>query len=663
MILLLIAVQANAQKDPLRGIGDRVSGLGNRSGGGGQDSLRRRDKSEDSITLRISYLDSSRTLTLDSTIQDFTSRFPIPATHVFLGNTGNATRSILFEPKGRAGFDPGFHAFDVYKFRLENVRFFNTTRPYTELGYMLASKAEQIIDILHTQNLKPYWNASVRYRLINAPGFYKNQKTYHNNYAVTSWYQSPNKRYNNYVVLLKNKLQSQESGGIKTDTNYLDLPAYSDRFIIPTKLGPNNDQGGRDFFRFDLFTGNSYTESNMVVRQQYDIGRKDSLVTDTIVLPLFYPRLRFEHTFKYGSYRYEFVDRVAEDSLFYALNYDTTITTPRDTLQFIDQWKEISNDFSIYQFPDAKNLHQFFKAGVEYQLLKGEVRNNISLYNFILHGEYRNRTRNQKWDMLGFARFFVNGYNAGDYHAYASLQRLLSSKLGSLQLGFQNINRSPSFIFDTRSRFYLDTIKTFNKENTIHLFARINNPQLRLQFGADYFLVSNYLYLAGFRELRQESALFNLVRINALKTFRLTKNINLHSEVYLQQKAGSVQLNVPTVYTRNRLSYDGNFGFRNLNFSGGLEFRYHTPYKADNYSPVLGQFFYQDTATINNRPEVNAFVHFRIRSFKAYLRAENLNTARVLNGSFGFSGNNLAAPNYPMPGLLIRIGIYWSFIN
>jgi hypothetical protein len=91
--------------------------------------------------------------------------------------------------------------------------------------------------------------------------------------------------------------------------------------------------------------------------------------------------------------------------------------------------------------------------------------------------------------------------------------------------------------------------------------------------------------------------------------------------------------------------------------------RYHPPYKADAYSPVLGRFFYQDSVTINNRPQVDLFFNFRIRSFKAYVRAENLNAASLQNGGFGFLNSNFAAPNYPYPGLVMRFGFYWSFVN
>lgn len=241
------------------------------------------------------------------------------------------------------------------------------------------------------------------------------------------------------------------------------------------------------------------------------------------------------------------------------------------------------------------------------------------------------------------------------------MQRLLSQQLGTLQVGFENINRSPSFIFDRRSSFYLDEPKSFSKENTAHFFASYFIPKLGLQLNGDYYFVTNYLYLNGYRKLQQESAVFNLLRISGAKTFRLSRSFNLHSTVYVQQKAGGVELNVPLLYTRNMLAYEGRL-FRNLNLSSGLEVRYHTPYKADNYSPVLGQFFYQDSLTISNRPDIHAYVHMRIRTFRAYVRLENLNTMSF-NSGFGFKEHNFAAPRYPMPGMVFRIGIYWAFVN
>ncbi|HUQ97608.1 MAG TPA: putative porin [Chitinophagaceae bacterium] len=663
-LLLLLMLQATAQ------VGGRLGNMGNRmrGGGGGGDSLQRRDRFEDSLTINYRFLDSSRTYTFDSSISDYSTRFPIPPTHVYLGNVGTATHSLLFSPNLKSGWDPGFHAYDVYKLKLEDVRFFNTTRPYTELGYMLGTQTQQIIEVSHTQNIRPYWNFSLRYRLINTPGFFQNQKANHNNYAVTSWYQSPNKRYNNYFILLSNAMQAGENGGI-TDTISLKDPDYSDRFNIPVRLG-GNAQFSRDFKRTVLTTGNRYVETNVLLRQQYDLGRKDSLVTDSTVIPLFYPRLRFEHTFTYGKYNYYFQNaggvNYQSDSTYYQDNYHIALPET-DSLFIQDRWREVTNDFSIYQFPDAKNLQQFIKVGLTNQILNGRFAGSTkTLYNLAAHGEYRNRTRNKKWDVLAYGNLYLNGYNAGDYQGYISLQRYLGTQWGSLQVGFQNVNRSPEFIYDTRSSFYLDTVggrtQNFKKENTAHFFGTVTNPKLNLTLGADYYLVTNYLYLTHFSDFNQESTLFNVLRISATKTARFGRHGRLYSSVWVQQKAGNAEVKFPLFYTRNRLAFEGNF-FKNLFLSTGLELRYHSPYKADGYSPVLGRFYYQDAIQIKIRPQLDLFFNFRIRSFKAYIRAENLNAASLSNGGFSFSHNNFAAPGYPYPGMVVRFGFFWSFVN
>ncbi len=653
-------------QEVIRGGIDRFKQIGGniRSGsGGGGDSLKHRDKYEDSITVRFRYLDSTHSYSLDSSIADFTRRFPIPADYVFLGNTGSAARPILFSPLLKPGWDPGFHAFDIYKWSVEKLRFFNTTRPYTELTYQLASKSEQIIEILHTQNIKPNWNFLFQYRLINAPGFFKNQKTNHNNYLFNSRFQTVNKRYTNYLVVLANKLQAGENGGLDESENYLEDPDFADRFLIPVKIG--GDQGfTRNFFNPDIGTGNRYNESTILLRQQYDFGKKDSLVTDSTVIPLFYPRLRIEHTFQYGKYKYEYRDYIG-DSVYYRNHYGLILDSPLDTVLLNDQWREYTNDFSIYQFPDANNLHQFIKLGAGLQNLQQELPSKDFFYNVYGHAEYRNKTRNQKWDLEANGKLYFVGLNAGDYSAYASIQRATGKKrVGYVQLGFENVNRTPAFIFDPHSDFYqLTQAKDFKKENTTHLFASLFQPSLRLRLTGHYYLLTNYSYIQNFRQGEQYRSLFNVLLVSAEKTIRLGKRWYWHADIYFQQAIGNAPLNLPLVFTRNRIGYEGGFGFKNLIIALGLEARYQTPYKADGYSPVLAHFFYQDSLTINNLPDISFYLHFRIRSFKAYFRAENLNTARFSKTGLNFTNNNLAAPGYPYPGFLLRLGIYWSFVN
>lgn len=660
--------QAAAQ-DPgrrLQNAAGRVRGLGGNTGATA-DTLGHRTGLEDSITIRFRYLDSSRLMNFDSSLTDFTQRFPIPWHHVSLGNLGNPTENRFFSPVMNAGWDPGFHAYDVYNFTVEQTRLYNTTRPFTELNYQVGSQAEQIIQLIHTQNIKPNWNAALHYRLINSPGVFQNQNTNHSNYRFSSWYQSKNRRYQNFFVGVGNRLMSADNGGILDDGNYIDSSVFTgSRFNIPTQLGPSQT-GSRNFFSTNIATGTFYTNASYLFRQQYDLGQKDSIrVNDTTLVPLFYPRVRFEHSIRYNTYKYRFHDNDG-DSVYYANHYGINdLNSNFDTFYRQDYWREWLNDFSIYQFPDAKNAQQFFKVGASFQYLMGNFDTGLVKKNYTnlwLHAEYRNKTRNRKWDIEAFGSFYLSGYNAGDYEAHISLKRLLNEKLGSLQLGFENNNRKPSFVFDTTSSFYFDQPRSLNKENTTHFFAAIENPRQGLRLSGDYFLLSNYTVLSDFYKVTQAAALFTVLRITLEKDFKLwRKGLHWRTWVVFQQKTGDAPVNLPSLFTRNQLAYDGNFGFKNLRISTGLEFRYFTPYKASNYSPLQGQFFYQDSIRITMRtPELSAYVHFRIKNFTAYTRFENLNTVSFKTG--GFNRNNILAPNYPSPGMQFRVGVFWVFVN
>lgn len=221
-------------------------GGGGGGAAGGLDSIKHRTGLEDSITIIFRYLDSSRMQKMDSSITDFTRRFPVPWYHYHLGNVGNATHSLIFPPLMSAGWDHGFHAYDVYNLNDRETRFYNTTRPLTEIHYQIGSRLEQVIGLLHTQNIMPNWNASFQYRLINSPGFFRNQNSNHNNYRFGSWYQSKNKRYQNFVIVTGNKLQSAENGGI-VDGIDLKSATYTERSTIPTQLGPSLEGSSRNF--------------------------------------------------------------------------------------------------------------------------------------------------------------------------------------------------------------------------------------------------------------------------------------------------------------------------------------------------------------------------------------------------------------------------------
>ncbi|HPH86019.1 MAG TPA: hypothetical protein PLC48_11200 [Ferruginibacter sp.] len=617
-----------------------------------------RDDLKDSINISYRYLDSLRRNTIDSSINDFDRYFSLPSNWQYLGNNGAAAFPLIFQPNMKPGWDAGFHAFDIYRFTLEGSKFYKSTRPFSSLSYQLASGKEQMLKAMHTQNPKPNLNVGFDYRLISAPGFFVTQNTNHNNVRLFSNYQGKRKRYNAYFLLVSNTIRASENGGIQNDSFLLD-PNRKDRFSVPVKLG-----GSAEFrtnpFATTINTGNTYKDFNFFFRQSYDLGKRDSVaINDSTTEFLFYPKLRLQYTLNTASYTYTFND-VLTDSAIYNDWYDLLFNKKIDSFSRREKWKLVNHDFSIIQFPDTKNQAQFLSAGATLQQIKGELRTgNISNYNVILHGEYRNRTRNKRWDLLLKGEFYPTGFNSGDYSVQASLGRFLNKKLGDVNLFFQNVNRTPSFVFDNRSSFNLGDFQDFKKENITLFGATATNAFFTLGF--KNYLVTNYTYFSDYYHKAQYSKLINLLQVSASKKIKISRRWNWYTEATVQQTDAAAPIKVPLLFTRNRLAFEGRF-FKNLNLSTGVEVRYYTAYKANNYSPVIGQFFPQDTITIKNLPDVSVFLHFRIKSFTGFIRSENLNTASFKNG-FGFVNNNFAAPHYPTQGMMIRFGIQWWFVN
>jgi len=667
LLIYIFCIQYSYSQLP--GAFSNLHGMSRSGGSSKSDTIgfEHRDDLKDSITISYHHLNSLTREYLDSSINDFGKVYTVPDAYVTLGNNGNAAYPVLFTPLLKAGWDAGFHAFDVYKYTIDNTRFFQTTRPYTELSYFLASAKEQVVKVLQTQNIKPNWNVGIEYRLISSPGLFQTQNTNHNNYRFFSNYQGKRKRYSSYFVLLGNKLGSSENGGIVADS-FLQDPNRKNRLAIPVNLG-NDTSLIQNVFSTSISTGNLYNNFTVFFRQSYDLGKKDSIIiNDSTTEYLFYPKLRFQHTLTFTSSSYEFRDTLNSqqfaqaDSAYYQQYYDTTLHPTANGFNFLvkDRWKFVSNDFVIRQFPETKNQGQYIEAGLRVENFSGFFYSGKkNFYNVVLHGEYRNKTRNRKWDANLNGEFYATGLNAADFNVYASLTRALNKKLGDVQVSFQNVNRSPSYIYSGNSSFNFNNKSLTQKENITVLTATANNPRFSLM--ARNISITNYAYFENYYQTNQFNGLVNITQFTASTKTKVVGHLNLYSDFIVQQTAGKNPIRVPLFYTRERLAFEGNY-FKNLNLSTGIDVVYNTPYTAPGYSPIMGKFIPQDSVTISNLPQINLFFNFRIKSFYAFIKMENLNTVTLTQG-LGFMNNNFAAPLYPTPGYIFRFGIKWGFVN
>jgi len=636
------------------------SGMFNQGSSSGpfKDSLLHRTGFEDSVTVFYHTISNRDWKLLDTTIDDFFKRWPVPWQSVSNGNHGSAVLSLVFQPIMRAGWDHGFHAFDTYMSQIENIPFYYATRPFTQLNYILGSKTEQTIQVLHTQNIRPNWNFSFRYQMINVPGVFKNQKNSHSNFIFSNSYQSTNKRYGLNAIIASDKIGASENGGLKDLSQLNNIPSFADRFNIPTNFGGSEFQQ-QNFLSSNIITGNRYKATQFYLSQYYNIGSKLKQTKDSTMPSEDKGYFTLEHTIKASRYQFLFEDpRVDSDSY---LKYYGISQLP-DTFRLQDQWLTLKNNFNISsQFSGDEKKYLTAGFSHEYfQLDTGLTRFRFS--TFAINGAGQFQTRNKQWDVQVNGLLYLAGYFSGDYELNGSLRKEFSKSKSFVSLGFSQVNRTPSFVFDRRSAFrrLAGGFNDLRKENTTVLSFRYEKPvdQFYVEFRS--FSILNYAYFDGYNSAKQSNQLFNLFQLQTGRKFLLKGRWFLYSDLILQQTAGNAPVNVPLVLTRNRLAFEGRF-FKNLKISTGLELRYNTPFKVNGYSPLNGQFFYQNDTTVRNRPDIALYCNTSIRRMDFFIRVENLNAFQF--SPAGFFNNNFATPLQPIPGVYARLGIFWRFVN
>lgn len=658
LIVLGCFSQTVQSQTPVQFMGGGMQGFSSMQSSKKPDSLQRRDKYADSITIYYKLYNQNDILKLDSSVNDFFVHYPIPYTSYNLGNLGSASNSYLFKPKTNVGWDAGFHSFDTYLYTLEQTPFYQTTRPFTEFGYLLGAKGEQMVEVKHTQNKKQQLNFSFDYRFSNAPGNVKNQNANVNNMRITANYQGKRKRFASFLVLLFNQTASSENGGL-VNSALLDSLSLNDPYELETRLGVSGSSF-RNPFNTSIATGTKYKQNTIAWRQTYDFGQKDSIVKDTVVLHMFYPRIRFQNEINIQNSQFSFVDAnpTKEGYMnYFGLNYDS------GTVRYIDNWSLVSNEFSIISYPEKNNSNQFLQLGSGYTHMTATHNGMDSWSNYNLYGMalYKNKTRNQLWDLMIAGKLFLNGYHAGDYDANASLSRVLNKKGTYLQLSFQNTNRTPSMNALGFTQFSINNIGSIAKQNTTQFNGLLGNKAKGWEAVFSYQVIQNYQYFSSGFQPAVYGNIMNYIRGQIEHKVKISKYWNWYDQTTLQLVDPNAPVNVPLLLTRQRIAFEGNF-YKNLNLSTGLELIYHTNYNADGYMPFTGQFYYQENYTTSNRPTANAFLHFMIKRFKGYIRLENLNTTLPSSASFGKS-YNFTTQHYPTAGMWFRVGIWWNFIN
>jgi hypothetical protein len=217
-----------------------------------------------------------------------------------------------------------------------------------------------------------------------------------------------------------------------------------------------------------------------------------------------------------------------------------------------------------------------------------------------------------------------------------------------------NLNQSSYFSYNWSNDFKnekINNIEATAKTQWIDVSLQLSTFDDHLYFSQDTSPVRTQLISP-----KQYSKTINYISVKASKEFKWWKLALDNTLLYQQADQEDAILNVPQFVTRNTLYFTDYFFKKALYLQTGFTFNYFSKYYANDYNPVITEFFVQNDREIGAFPMLDFFVNARIRQTRIFFKLEHLNS--------GFTGNRYYnAPNYPYRDFMIRFGLVWNFFQ
>jgi len=637
-------------------------------------------------------LNSAKLYTPDTSVHNFERRPFIQPWYKDLGNMGSAASNLMFTPDATFGPSLGYHVFDIYRFDADQMNFYNTNRPYSVFSYQLGSKQEQTAGLLHSQNIRPNWNITFEYRKINSPGFYKVQRTNHDNAYLSTNYKSLDKRYTLYATITYNKEQLDENGGI-VQYGELSDPAYIDRKTVDVAYA--NDQ----YSLTRSTVSNVLRDFTFMLQHSYTWGEEDTTYStdSTSYTYKLKPRFSLTHYFEVGSEKHEFKD-LAPDSLQFTTLFAHTFlsSTPgyytpgEDSVETQQKWVWIENKIMLNGFLGksedplkfsigAGNRYDVFTSKPVYNIIKDSLPNldyslgqdQTTMLNSYLAGNImKEALRPGDWEYGITGKYIFSGSYSGNMQANAEIGKTFDSSKGSIVAGVsQQISDAPYNMTHIENRFVrLDY--TFNQQSISSVYFSVDFRKLRLTAGVKAFVINNYFYINDSEKPAQYNIPFNVTAFWIRKVFK-AGNWYLDNELVYQQAPVNAPVNVPALMGRHALSYERSMFKNAIKIATGAEVRYQTSYNLPGYDAILNQFFYQNNSYVSNNPEFSIFLNFRVKHLRAFVMVDQLQQVFLSNTinyvgtpviNYNGSGYNYV-PVYAAQNTMVRFGFSWVLIN
>jgi Putative porin len=563
-----------------------------------------------------------------------------------LGNAGSAVFPLVYQFDTITDFDLGFRQYDINYRTIAAIRHYQTPTPITYLAYNQAPKKDQRFRVVHARNIGKQFQIGVDYNVSGSNGFFARQKTNTDNLNVYTHFTTRNRKYNVFAGYLSNDIDNEQNGGIDTSqTKPEDVFLQSRLDFIPVNL--NN-------------TLSDFNQKAVYVQQSYALGGHFNFqVDDSTQKEVFYPVVNFIHQFNFKYFRYNYTDALSNPGFYpeVLLRNDSTVDftimnsmenkagfmisgIKRRTADTVEYTKFRAQAFLSYRNIQINQQGRFFYS------------NNLSLHALFQNNNVHPGNLRYK---VKYSQVF-SGYNAGDN--LLNIQAGYKTEEWVEFMAFARLRRyEPGFIQNQYLSNHYYWENSWEKQSSMQIGLWYAVPKLRLKLSGEYVMLNKMMYYStdGLPAQAGQNVNGFVFRFNQRFDW---KNWHLDAYAALQFFSGPDILHLPTFVTVNSIYYSKDVFKKALLTHVGFDIRYNTPYQADKFNPVYGQFYLQRDQNLSTYVVIDVFVDLQLKDTRFYFKIENVNS-----GLLFFDRGYFAAPGYPMPPLSLKFGIDWVFYN
>jgi hypothetical protein len=526
------------------------------------------------------------------------------------------------------------------------IKYYSVATPFTELYFKTVMEQGQNIDAFVTLNTSERFNFSIAYKGLRSLGKYINQLSSTGNFRFTTSYNTKNKRYYSNFHFTSQDMLNGENGGITSTENFESNDvAYKERprLGVYLKDAKTTLLGERFFLDHNFQINPTKGNNNLYITHQFNFESKyfefnqvtipTSITSNTGVVTTFN---RFGPAYLIGNIN----DQVRYNRMYNKVGLIYENTTLGKFQFFLDDFR-----------------YNYYYNSVLY-LTSGTIPNAINDKINDFGGQYE--YRKNKWTGKFLYSSSITKQSLFDFNA--NLKYKYNDK-NSISFEYQNSNKLPNNIYNLHQSSYI-TYNWYNnfkneKSNTVKIEANTQWVNATLQLNT----LDDYLYFSNDNNAnlqlvtpKQYDKTINYLSLKISKEIKFRKFALDNTALYQKVDQKDNVLNVPQLVFRNTLYYSGDFFKKAMFLQTGITFNYFTKFYANDYNPILGEFFVQNQTQIGAFPNLDFFINARIQRTRIFLKAEHFNAA--------MSGNNYySAPNNPYRDYIIRFGLVWNFFQ